>query len=219
MCSFPTPISELTEFLARHTNRDGRILIEDSEAIYRPGFFEREAYYGTHLPGLFPAFLKREYLCGPRPMYPIKHSFASFTRGVLFDRPVGDYSSNELQAAFDLFNVRWVVCWFDESRKVFDSFSGYFRPIGVIDKFIVYEVLRKPSFFLKGSGTVQADYNRIELSNVRAEDDEVIISYHWMKFLVTDSGVQLERVMIGGDPVGFIKIKNPPETFIIYNGY
>ena len=80
-------------------------------------------------------------------------------------------------------------------------------------------MLRKPSFFLKGSGTVQADYNRIELSNVRAEDNEIIISYHWMKFLVTDSGAQLERVMIGGDPIGFIKIKNPPETLTIYNGY
>ena len=182
MCSMPTPISELTEFFARHTNRDGRILIEDSEAINRPGFFEREAYYGTHLPGMFPAFLKREYLCGPRPMYPIKHSFASFTRGVLFDRPVGDYSFHELQAAFDLFNVLWVVSWFEGSRQVFDSFPGYFRPIGIIDKFTVYEVLRKPSFFLKGSGNVQADYNRIELSNVRAEDNEIIISYHWMKY-------------------------------------
>jgi hypothetical protein len=64
-------------------------------------------------------------------------------------------------------NVRWVVCWFEESRQVFDSFPGYFRPIGIIDKFTLYEVLREPSFFLKGSGTVQADYNRIELSNVR----------------------------------------------------
>jgi len=91
--------------------------------------------------------------------------------------------------------------------------------MGIIDKFTFYEVLRKPSFFLKGSGTVQADYNRIILSDLQPEDNEIIISYHWMKYLVTDSGVDVERVLLGGDPVGFIKIKNPPEKLIIYNGY
>jgi hypothetical protein len=152
-------------------------------------------------------------------MYPLKHSFASFTRGVLFERPVGVYSPQELRAAMDLFNVRWVVCWFNESRQVFDSLPGCFRPMGAIDKFIVYEVMREPSFFIKGSGTVQAEYNRIMLSNLVPEDNEIIISYHWMKHLVTDTGASVERVMLGGDPIGFIKITNPPETLTIYNGY
>ena len=101
----PPEIKELVGFLETHTTQEGRILIEDSESISSTGFYETKAYYGTHLPGLFPKFLKREYLCGPRPMYPIKHSFASFTRGMLFDRPVGDYSLYELQAAFDLFRA------------------------------------------------------------------------------------------------------------------
>jgi len=26
-------------------------------------------------------------------------------------------------------------------------------------------------------------------------------------------------VMLGGDPIGFIKIKNPPESLTIYNSY
>ncbi|MBM4309954.1 MAG: hypothetical protein FJ119_03265 [Deltaproteobacteria bacterium] len=218
-CTMPPPVIDLVDFLAQHTTPDGRILIEDSEFINEPGYSEPEAYYGTHLPGLFPALLKREYLCGPRPMYPIKHSFASFTRGVLFDRPIADYSLQELQAAFDLFNVRWIVCWFDESCAFFDALPQYIRKAGAVDKFTVYEVLREPSFFIKGSGRVTSDYNRIELSDVQAEDEEVIISYHWMQYLVTDSGAQLERVMIGDDPIGFIKIKNPPKHFTIYNGY
>jgi hypothetical protein len=40
-----------------------------------------------------------------------------------------------------------------------------------------------------------------------------------MQNLVTDSGVSVERVMLGGDPIGFIKITNPPERLTIYNGY
>jgi len=218
-CALPPPAIDLVGFLAQHTTPDGRILIEDSESINKSGDYEPEAYYGTHLPGLLPAMLKREYLCGPRPMYPIKHSFASFTRGVLFDRPIADYSLHELRAAFDLFNVRWIVCWFGETRAFFDALPQYIRKVGAVDKFTVYEVLREPSFFIKGSGRVTSYYNRIELSDVQAEDGEVIISYHWMKYLVTDSGAQLERVMIGDDPIGFIKIQNPPARLTIYNGY
>jgi len=73
----------------------------------------------------------------------------------------------------------------------------------------VYEVKREPSFFIKGRGTIHADYNRLELENVTAEDDEIIIAYHWMKTLKLPQGGSIERVFLGGDPVGFIKIKHP----------
>lgn len=218
-CRVPPPVDELLGFLEAHTTREGRILLEDSESINKHGQYEPEAYYGTHLPGLFPEMLRREYLCGPRPMYPVKHSFASFTRGTLFERPVWDYSAEELQRAFDLFNVRWIVCWFEQSRRFFDAMPSYVRPLGVVGKFAVYEVLREPSFFIKGRGTVRADYNRLELDDVRSEDNEIIIAYHWMKYLVSDCGAQIERVMVGSDPIGFIKIKNPPEKLTIYNAY
>ena len=45
-----------------------------------------EEFYGGHYPGLFPEYVKREFLCGPRPLYPVKHSYASFTQGVLFEK-------------------------------------------------------------------------------------------------------------------------------------
>ncbi len=218
-CTMPQPVAELIGFLGRHTTPEGRILIEDSESINKPGYFEPEAYYGTHLPGLFPLLLKREYLCGPRPMYPIQHSFASFTRGVLFDRPIAGYTLTELRSAFDVFNVRWIVCWLDESRSFFNALPHYIRPLGTVGRFAVYEVLREPSFFIKGSGRVTSDYNRLELTDVQPEDGEVIISYHWMKYLTTDTGAVIERAMVGGDPVGFIKIKNPPARLTVYNGY
>jgi hypothetical protein len=40
-----------------------------------------------------------------------------------------------------------------------------------------------------------------------------------MQYLVTDIGVDILRVMLGGDPIGLINITNPPEAFAIYNGY
>jgi hypothetical protein len=215
-CAFPEKLGTLLSFLEKNTTREGRILIEDSEYCQENPPHE---YYGGHFPGLFPEYLQREYLCGPRPMYPIKHSYASFVRGVMFDKNISDYSIADLQERFDTYNVSWIVCWYEESKKFFERFPDYIIKIADIDKFAVYEVKRESSFFIKGRGTVHADYNRLELDNVSAEDDEIIISYHWMKTLKLAQGGSIERVFLGGDPVGFIKIKHPPRSLIIVNSY
>ncbi len=215
-CVFPENLTQLLDFLEKNTTREGRILIEDSEYSRERPVHE---YDGGHFPGLFPEYVKREYLCGPRPMYPIKHSYASFTQGMLFGRKVEQYSGAELQERFAIYNVRWIVCWFKSSKIFLEQFPEYISKIADIYKFSVYEVKREPSFFIKGRGTVHADYNRLELDNVRAEDDEIIISYHWMKTLKLAQGGSIERVFLGGDPVGFIKIKHPPRSLIIVNSY
>jgi len=179
-CDFPAPLTELLKWLDTHTTREGRILIEDSEC----DTFHQ--YYGAHFPALFPEYVQREYLCGPRPMYPIKHSYASFTAGLLFEKKIEDYTLEELQRNFDIYNVGWIVCWCEESKKVFDRFPAYLVKAGDIDTFTLYEVKRTPSFFLKGRGTVQSDYNRLELTGVVPEDDP------WATFVgCTADGVSL----------------------------
>ena len=212
-CEFPAPLTELLNWLEHATTREGRILIEDSECD------TAHQYFGAHFPALFPEYLKREYLCGPRPLYPIKHSYASFTAGVLFEKKIEDYALPALQSCFDLYNVKWIVCWSEESKNVFDQYPGYMLKLKEIDKFTIYQVNRKPSFFIKGEGLVKSDYNRIELSQVIPQDSEVIISYHWMKYFKTNPPRKLERVFVGDDPVGFIRIIDPPESIVVYNGY
>jgi hypothetical protein len=212
-CEFPAPIKDLLNWLEANTTPEGRILLEDSE------FDTSHQYYGAHLPALFPEYVNREFLCGPRPMYPIKHSYASFTAGLLFEKKIGDYSLEEIKHQFNLYNVKWIVCWSEESKKVFPQFPGYILKLKEIDKFTIYQVNREPSFFLKGKGLVKSDYNRIELSQVVPQDSEVIINYHWMNFFKTNPARKLERVFVGDDPVGFIRIVDPPESLVIYNGY
>lgn len=212
-CDFSPAVQELLAWLDQHTTREGRILIEDSE--YDTG----HQYGGAHLPALFPEYLKREYLCGPRPLYPIKHSYASFTAGVLFEKKIGDYSLGEFKRQCDLYNVKWIVCWFDPSKEFFDRYPDYLTTMGKVGTFTIYEVNRKPSFFLKGSGDAAADYNRLELNHVIPEGGEIIIGYHWMQGLRTEPERTLERVYRGGDPVGFIRIVDPPPSLTVLNGY
>jgi hypothetical protein len=212
-CEFPAPVKELLNWFAENTTPEGRILIEDSE------FDTGHQYYGTHLPALFPEYVKREYLCGPRPMYPIQQSYASFTAGLLFEKKVSEYSLDELKQQFNLYNVKWIVSWSEESKKVFNQFPEYLTKMKEIDKFTVYEVNRVASFFLKGRGTIISDYNHLELRDVMPEDGEIIIAYHWMEKLKPIPDAKMERVFVSNDPVGFIKIKGPPKNLILVNNY
>jgi hypothetical protein len=61
--------------------------------------------------------------------------------------------------------------------------------------------------------------NAIYLEEIKPDDGEIIISYHWMKYLKTDPLRTAERVFFLKDPVGFIKIKDPPQSMVIYNNY
>ena len=88
-----------------------------------------------------------------------------------------------------------------------------------IDGFFIYKVSRSPSFFFKGEGEIASTYNRLFLKNIKPQDNEIVIKYHWMKYLKTEPELKMERVMLLDDPVGFIKIKNPPSSLVIYNAY
>jgi len=212
-CGVPSPFVRLTAYFKDHTSRAGRILIEDSE------FDTLHQFFGSHYTALLPEYVKREYLCGPRPMYPVLQSYASFTAGTLFERKLETFSHQELQRYFDGYNVCWIAAWRKESKQFFDRFPGYMVRLSDIDNFTVYEVKRTATFFLKGSGTVRADYNRLELTDIVPEQGEIIISYHWMKFFKTIPQVRIERADALGDPAGFIKIINPPPSLVVVNGY
>ncbi len=211
--TIPQPIEDLLNWIRNNTSKEARILIEDS------AFDSGHQYYGTHLPALFPHYVQREYILAPHPYFPIKHGFASFTSGVLFEKRVEDYSLEELKEYFDLYNINWIVCWSEKSKKLFNQHPEYLKKLEEIDKFTIYEVDRTPTFFLKGKGIILSDYNRLKLHKVSAEDGEVIIKYHWMRFLKTDPPLRIERVQILNDPVGFIKILNPPISLTLFNGY
>ncbi len=212
-CAVPQPLEKLLEWIRNNTNKEARILLEDSE------FDSGHQYYGTHLPALFPVYTQREYICGPRPYPAAIQGIASFTSGILFNKNVEELSLKELKDYSDLYNIKWVICWSEESIELFDKFPGYFIRKEIIGKFNIYELRRKTSFFLKGEGIINSDYNRLELSQVKAEDGEIIVKYHWMDYLVTEPPLKIEKVIFLDDKTGFIRVLNPPAEFRIVNGY
>jgi hypothetical protein len=212
-CSIPEALEELFEWTKTNTDKKGRILVEDSE------FDSGHQYYGTHFPALFPYYTQREYLCGPRPYSAFHQGFASFTSGTLFNREIEGFSLEELVNYFDLYNIKWVICWSEETIKHFEQYPDFFIFKTVIDKFYIYEIKRETSFFLKGSGKVESAVNRLQLNNVEAEGGEIVIKYHWMSNFKTNPPLQIEEFPVLENPLGFIKVLNPPSSFEILLDY
>lgn len=209
----PQELEQLIGYIKTATSDKARILIENSD-------FESGHQYGRgHFPYILPHLTGRQYIGNDFAYNPTKDSVVSFLSGYLFQQPIGTLDLEYVARRCDLYNIGWVICWTPQAKEFFSRYPDYFMPDGMIDQFALYRVNRRPSFFIKGRGTAQAEMNRIELKNISPQDGEVIISYHWMKYLKTDPPAIMERVFLVQDPIGFIKIKNPPKSVVIYNSY
>ena len=202
---------ELIEWIKKNTSKDGRILLEDS------CWQSRHAYWGTHLPALLPIYTNREYIGGPLPQFFMIHHFAEFHDAELFGKLINDMSSEKLKDYFELYNIKWIICFLSNSREYFDSHPEIVSKLTKIDKFYIYVVKREPNFFLQGKGTVISDYNKLYLKDV--SPGNLIIKYHWHDTLKTKPERKIEKINLMDDPVGFIKIYDAPAQIEIYNGY
>lgn len=213
LTQMPVDLEKLIGYIKTATTNEARILIENSD-------FESNHQYGRgHFPHILPHLTGREYIGNDCAYNPTKDSVVSFLSGSLFQQPIETLGLEDVASRCDLYNIGWVICWTQAAKTFFNRYPGYFVPDGVISQFSLYRVNRWPSFFIKGSGTARAEMNRIELKNLTPQDEEVIISYHWMKYLKTDPPVTMERTFFLNDPVGFITLKNPPRSVLIYNNY
>ena len=209
----PQAMQQLISYMKNSTTNEARILLENSD------FESNHQYGGGHFPYLFPHLTGREFIGNDYAFNPTWDCMISYFTGVLFQQPIEKVPPEQLKSLCDLYNIGWVICWSAESKAFFNRFPDYYTPDGAIAQFSLYRLNRKFSFFIKGGGSVKAGINRIELENLAPENGEIIIAYHWMKYFKTDPPVAMERVFYMDDPVGFIKLKNPPRSVVIFNNY
>ncbi len=213
-----TPVEQnLLAWIKEATDTQARILIEDS------GFFDRHSrglvYASSYFPALVPLLTGRALIGGPYPYIFIKHHYASFRDGIFLERDIDTYSLEELKKAFDLYNIRWIVCWSSRAVRAFNAYPDYLVPKERFGKFNTYEVRRTPSYFISGSGRLAFDYNEIRLTDVHGgAHGDVIISFHWMETLYVDPAGRMEPLMLDRDPIPFIRIVDPPLNLTIRNG-
>ena len=206
-------LAQLVDYIKKNTTNQARILIENSD--WESG----HQYGGGHFPSILPHLTGREFIGNDFAYNPTTDSIVSFVCGVLFQKRIETLGLQDVAHLCDLYNMGWVICWSKEAKAFFSTYPDYFISDGTIGKFSLYRVNRKPSFFIRGSGVARSEMNRIELTDIVPQDGEVIVAFHWMKYLKTAPPVPMERAIVSEDPVGFIRLKNPPRTVLIYNNY
>lgn len=89
-------------------------------------------------------------------------------------------------------------------------------------QYAIYRVERAPSWFLSGSGRlVAADWNRVELADVRPENGGAVLSLHWLDTWRADPPLRLEPYPLPGDPAPLTRIvtDRPVPRLVLRNAY
>jgi hypothetical protein len=63
---------------------------------------------------------------------------------------------------------------------------------------------------LAGEGKMTAEFNRLELSELKG--NEVVLKYHWVEGLTASPPAKIEPVKMLDDPIPFIKLVAPPSS-------
>ncbi len=186
----PVRPDPLKVFVEHHTAPDERLLIQSGS------FYE---------PRVLPLALNREVVGNT---FPQETDAAQFLSYALFGRLLEDWSAEELRSALDRWGISWV---FTRSEEAAPLIATATRSQGVrVGDYTAFRTLSRPSRFLAGHGTVTARVNRIDLTNLVAEDGLVVLRYRYHPAWKTTSGVSLERYGIPEDPRGFLALRNPP---------
>jgi hypothetical protein len=195
----------------------GRIMIEDSGVMDTDS--SGQIYGSAQTLSRFGRWTGREFVGGPYPYVFLDYHRVSFQDGGAFGRSLSDFNPEELLNRIEQYNVKWIFCWSGGSKAYFGKYEGLYTLAGRQDKFDFFEVKSyKPTFFIKGSGSVKADYSRIEVHDAKPEGGELILKYHWIDGCRAKPAAKLERYAVPGDPAGFIRVLNPPPDFVILFG-
>ncbi len=199
----------LFEWIRTNTTPEARILIQDWMTA-----------------SLIPYFTGRQVIGGPYHPYYILNAYANAGWDTAFDEKISDFDVPDLFEYLQTFNVQWIIVnpgFFPGKMYHFGEYVSqkkpdFITPVSGVRDFKIYRVNISPTFFMQGSGRVQATYNTVRVQD--ASPGEVVLKYHWLSSLKTDPPLQLEPFPVLSDPVGFIRVRNGDvRDFVIYNGY
>jgi hypothetical protein len=181
-----------------------------------------------------PLYTGLEVIGGP---YLYTHNKTNFTQfgdgGLLGGRFVGDddlsaeakWNPDRFRRFARWYDLNWVVCWSPEAERFC---LAHPELIEIVDRiglsalptpgreFLLGRILRKPNAAVVGQAQVRARPGRIEVKDAQPEGEELVLRYHWTPHLQSDPLLEIEPYEIDEDPVGLIRIKNPPAEFTLY---
>lgn len=128
----------------------------------------------------------------------------------------GYLPGKRLERYFERYAVRFVVM--TQLKRALEWRKKALKFRKLVGTVRIYETRIDPSYFMRGSGRIAAQrFNHLEVADARGSD--LVLRFHWMETLRCRPGCRVERQRVAGDRVGFIRVRNPPARFEIYNSY
>jgi hypothetical protein len=209
----PSDYLNLIEWIKENTDDRGRISLEmgliPHEMFNKPSFIN----------GLISLKTNRQIVGGPHRFPFFKHDFPALTKDEIFKKE-WNVSDEDLLDYLNLYNIGWIIVRSQELKNNLDKRKGLFKKSTKINNFKIYEVDTNLSFIIGGTGDVIADFNKIKIKNLKAQEKDIILRYHWHPTLKAKPEFKLEPVFISDGPIPFIKVLEVNTSeFEIYNSY
>lgn len=185
----------------------GRVLLESTNIKSRPNISD-----------LIPSLTRHSVLGGPDTGIFLKTRFSMFSGAygnfdnkqsyvpVVFNRALASLSEEDLKFYLDLYNVAWVVAYTPSMKEQLGIYPNLVKLKSNPGSYSLYEVNHQPNWFIKGSGDVSFDYDKIQIKNASA--GEIILKFHWIQNLNCDPPIAIRPVIVNGSPMPFISIDN-----------
>ncbi|MBN1557240.1 MAG: hypothetical protein JW951_03745 [Lentisphaerae bacterium] len=199
-------VSALAAWIREHVPAGGRVMFA-GRCVH---------FYGRGHVAYLPALTGREMMACDYYAFP--------PRTVEYNYPPPAFRRPEtrIQAFCDLYNVTHIMTYHDNWKACFRRHPDVYEEIDPPvdwERLAVFRVKRASNLFLKGSGTVRADFNRLDV-RLDAPRDEAVLKYNWAENLRAPGPVELFPYD-GGDGVRLIGVRgNGVEAFTIrYAGW
>ncbi|GIW80274.1 MAG: hypothetical protein KatS3mg105_2081 [Gemmatales bacterium] len=209
-CQYTTPFElglsserrQLVEIVRHHTGPEARILWEDRLA--NDGSLRWSA--------LLPILTGRFFIGGLDPEGTIEHMYANFVDQKLAEKPIEDWSDEQLADFCRRYNIGWVVCWSKRAKSRFARWQDARHLADVYDQGHGQLFSLTPrSYVLKGKARwLQANRQHIALADVVPENGKVVLSLHYQSGLrAVPTRVLVERENDPFDPIPFVRLRVP----------
>lgn len=194
---------EIVRVIRERSTAEGRVLWEDRTApADRVGWT-----------ALLPELTQRPFLGGLSPDVSIDHLQLRLADGRLVNRPVGDWTDEDLERFFDRFNVARVVCRTPASLARLRRHPG----ATVVAEFpaaggTMFTLDRRPTYVLKGRARVtQLDWKRVALEEVEPDESGFVVLslHHHAGWRVTPDYVTVERDVTSHDLIPMLRLRLP----------
>jgi hypothetical protein len=197
--------TRLVEFIRRATAEEDRILVE-STAMAAPVTAGAERTIWIRRFALLPFAVKREYLGYVATAPFMAHRYAGFADGKLLGRDLGTLSAPDLAGMLARYDVSWIVGCAPRTLNRLREFTSVVVEHEAVGDCKVFRVLAPTrSRFLEGEGRVQADLDRIDVTQVLG--DRLVLKYHWLPNLRTEPPLPIAEAPQPGAKAGFIAIE------------